>query len=65
MDDVLSDVLEALQDLKKWRPVYLVLLDLCGTKEEALAALNFLRGNDHEEVYDNCGRATDQFRRAG
>lgn len=37
-----ADICEALEQVKKWKPVYLSLLCICKNKEDALKALRFL-----------------------
>lgn len=37
-----ADVFEAIEKMNEWRPIYVTLLKVCGSKQEAIAALKFL-----------------------
>jgi hypothetical protein len=37
-----ADVYEALEKLRKWKPIYLALLKTCPNKEQAVEAFKFL-----------------------
>lgn len=41
-NEQLADIYEALDNMKKWRPIYLALLRTCETKIEAMQALLYL-----------------------
>lgn len=40
-NDELATVIEALDDMKQWKPLYEKLLKICRTKEEAIEALKY------------------------
>jgi hypothetical protein len=41
-NEMMADIVEALENMKKWAPVYKSLLKVCKTKQEAKDALKFL-----------------------
>lgn len=41
--EALADVFEAVEDLDKYRPIYLALLKVCRNKEEAAETLRYIK----------------------
>ena len=47
-NEMIADVFEALELIKKWGPVYVALLKTTGNKKDALEALKYLMNQESE-----------------